>query len=148
MRNQRGLMLLASCATALLAVAACSSSANDAKQQAMNACGIVIDDATGQVGFEGIPPELSDPRDETQTRVDAWRAYSRSASTAASLDPAFEALRNAATTVYNVKSKAVSAVNQYGREGFAQGFTQSDVDAHNGALSTWEVECGALADRL
>jgi len=131
-----------------LATTACSTSANDAEQQAMNACGIVIDEATGQIVFEGKTPELSDPRDETQVRVDAWKAYSRSASTAASLDIAYSALRDASTTVYNVKVKAVNAVKQFGREGFSQGFTESDVNSHNSALSTWEVECGALADRL
>ena len=39
-------------------------------------------------------------------------------------------------------------VKQYGREGFTQGLAESDIDSHNSALLTWEVEFGALADRL
>lgn len=137
---------------ALLGVSGCGGAErlSQSDELAVQACGIEIDDETGESTH---PASLSTGRPAHETDQDDvlwWRYAAEEASSAAALDAAFEPLRKSTLTVYRLKSEIIRIweLKAPSTEEFYSRFTQADIDEHNAAFDEWAVECAALANRL
>jgi hypothetical protein len=144
----------------------CSNTIDQATQNAMNACGIVIYDPeiNDSVVVEGSPKSgdyffsqpdnssfwsVDDPLPSHRQRSETWESRAISASSASKLDSKYAALSIATTNLANANSRLVLIKTQMMRDSSLRSYNDwSFLNSYSNDLNTWGIECASIIQVL